>query len=277
MIRPFIFLHRWLGVAFCLLFAMWLASGIVMHFVPFPSLSEGNRAADLLPIDLKRVAYGPPQAVAAGEMENVLRVRLVEREDGPVYVLSSSERIKALRATDLTDAALRSAEEATALSSSHGPRERSYIASAPIVAEISADQWTIGEQYDPQRPMYRVALNDPSGTERYLSANTGEIVLTTTRDQRRWNYFGSIAHWIYPQALRRHPDLWSGLVWWLALLAAIGASLGAVIGVSRVERRGSRPASPYRGWQALHHWLGLICMPFVLTWIVSGWLSMDDG
>src|SRR5262249_20985108 len=88
---------------------------------------------------------------------------------------------------------------------------------------------------------------------------------------------GSIAHWIYPQALRRHPDLWSGLVWWLALLAAIGASLGAVIGVSRVERRGSRPASPYRGWQALHHWLGLICLPVVLTWVVSGLLSMDDG
>ena len=30
-------LHRWWGVAFCLLFAMWFASGIVMHFVPFPA------------------------------------------------------------------------------------------------------------------------------------------------------------------------------------------------------------------------------------------------
>jgi hypothetical protein len=33
-------LHRWWGVAFCLLFAMWFASGIVMHFVPFPPRSE---------------------------------------------------------------------------------------------------------------------------------------------------------------------------------------------------------------------------------------------
>jgi hypothetical protein len=33
-------LHRWWGVAFCLLFAMWFASGIVMHFVPFPVRSE---------------------------------------------------------------------------------------------------------------------------------------------------------------------------------------------------------------------------------------------
>jgi PepSY-associated TM region len=33
-------LHRWWGVAFCLLFAMWFASGIVMHFVPFPERHE---------------------------------------------------------------------------------------------------------------------------------------------------------------------------------------------------------------------------------------------
>ncbi|MEA2948066.1 MAG: hypothetical protein QOI40_3396, partial [Alphaproteobacteria bacterium] len=26
--------HRWLGVSCCLVFAMWFASGIVMHFVP---------------------------------------------------------------------------------------------------------------------------------------------------------------------------------------------------------------------------------------------------
>ena len=38
MMRALILLHRWLGVVFCLLFAMWFATGIVMHFVPFPVL-----------------------------------------------------------------------------------------------------------------------------------------------------------------------------------------------------------------------------------------------
>jgi hypothetical protein len=33
-------LHRRWGVAFCLLFAMWFASGIVMHFAPFPERHE---------------------------------------------------------------------------------------------------------------------------------------------------------------------------------------------------------------------------------------------
>src|SRR5262249_26212342 len=35
--------------------------------------------------------------------------------------------------------------------------------------------------------------------------------------------------------------------------------------------------SPYRGWHLWHHVGGLICMTFVLTWMCSGFLSMDDG
>ena len=31
--------------AFCLLFAMWFATGIVMHFVPYPTLTEAERVA----------------------------------------------------------------------------------------------------------------------------------------------------------------------------------------------------------------------------------------
>ena len=43
MMRAIVLLHRWLGIAFCLLFAMWFATGIVMHFVPFPSLTDACR------------------------------------------------------------------------------------------------------------------------------------------------------------------------------------------------------------------------------------------
>ena len=40
-------LHRWLGITCCLFFAMWFASGAVMHWVPFPELSESERVAGL--------------------------------------------------------------------------------------------------------------------------------------------------------------------------------------------------------------------------------------
>ena len=35
--------HRWVGIASALLFAMWFASGLVMLYVPYPSLSERER------------------------------------------------------------------------------------------------------------------------------------------------------------------------------------------------------------------------------------------
>ena len=66
----------------------------------------------------------------------------------------------------------------------------------------------------------------------------------TTRYERVWNYVGSVAHWIYPTALRRHQAVWSLLSGWLSLLALIGATAGAAIGALRIEvgrrRRGLR-------------------------------------
>src|SRR5271170_1709215 len=34
-----IFVHRWLGLAFCLLFALWFVSGIVMMYSDYPGVS----------------------------------------------------------------------------------------------------------------------------------------------------------------------------------------------------------------------------------------------
>jgi len=247
-----------------------------MHFVQFPALSESERVAGLLPIDLMRVGHSPAEAVAASKIADVMRIRLVERSDGPVYLVSGSSAVKALRADDLGDGTVRSAQLAGILATSDVTKDVRSV-DARVAVEIFSDQWTVAQQYDQYRPLYRVALEDRPGTEVYVSATTGEVVLKTTRRQRWWNYAGSVAHWIYPTALRSHPGLWAALLWWLALLAMIGAGLGAVIGTLRIDLTGRRPVSPYCGWHAWHHWLGLCCMVFVLTWIFSGWLSMDDG
>jgi hypothetical protein len=150
-------------------------------------------------------------------------------------------------------------------------------AKADVAVLQDYDQCTLAGELDRYRPLYRVALNDSSGTDIYVSRTTGEVVLATTHRQRAWNYAGSVAHWIYLTALRVNPMAWSRLVWWLSLLASIGATLGACVGILRIEVHGSRLVSPYAGLHAWHHWLGLGCMLFVLTWIFSGWLSMDDG
>jgi len=186
-------LHRWWGVAFCLLFAMWFASGIVMHFVPFPARTEQPLTNG---IDLSRA--------------NTTR--------------------------------------------------------------IDYDQWTVAGDFDSDRPLSRIALNDDEGTEIYVSSASGKVVLTTTRSERLMNYPGSIAHWIYPTELRHHRHAWSALMWWLSLVATFGAALGIILGVIRLGK-----AEPYHGVQRWHHICGLIFSPFLLAWIFSGFLSMDDG
>jgi hypothetical protein len=164
-----------------------------------------------------------------------------------------------------------------AIAKNYAGRRQWSAAGAAVAALKSYDQWTVPNTFDRYRPLYRIALNDARGTELYVSAGTGEVVLQTTRRQRAWNYAGSIAHWIYPTALRRHVAAWSWLVWWLSLVALVGACAGAAIGVLRLSEKGSAFSSPYRGWQKWHHWLGLFCMLFLLTFIFSGWLSMDSG
>src|SRR5215467_13827983 len=88
--RALTLIHRWLGVAFCLLFAMWFASGIVMHFVPFPELTEAERVSGLAPIDAAGVRYGPAAVVAAAGAPDATRVRLLARADGMVYLVESA-------------------------------------------------------------------------------------------------------------------------------------------------------------------------------------------
>ncbi|MGZ5229081.1 MAG: PepSY domain-containing protein, partial [Burkholderiales bacterium] len=61
--QALVLIHRWLGVAFCLLFSMWFATGVVMHFVPYPTLTEAERVGGLGPIAAGSLRNGPAAAV----------------------------------------------------------------------------------------------------------------------------------------------------------------------------------------------------------------------
>ena len=274
--RALVLIHRWLGIAFCLLFAMWFASGIVMHFVAFPALTDAERVAGLAPVDSTLARHTPADAVKASGID-ATRVRLVARTDGLVYIVEGAADIAAIHADALTRADIVSESAALAIAVDHARRRGLTPGRAAFAGLASYDQWTVPNGLDPHRPLYRVALNDAAGTELYVSSRTGEVVRDTGRAERAWNYAGSVVHWIYPTALRRNWRAWDMTVWTLSLAAFIGAMAGALLGVLRVRVSGRRAASPFQGWHAWHHWLGLVSMTFVLTWISSGWLSMDHG
>jgi hypothetical protein len=269
--------HRWLGIAFCLLFAMWFASGIVMHFVPFPSLTEAERFAGLAPVERTQAVVAVADAIAASGIADATRVRLIQRGDGPVYVVSGSTIVRAVNASDGAEASVEFPAVALAIAREHARSRGLDATRAEIVARADYDQWSVPNGFDRHRPLFRVAFGDAAGTEIYVSSRTGEVVLDTTRSERAWNWVGSVLHWIYPTILRRNWALWDQVVSTLSLAALIAALLGAVLGIVRTRIRGHRISSPYRGWHALHHIIGLVSTVFVLTWIFSGWLSMDHG
>jgi hypothetical protein len=192
-----------------------------------------------------------------------------------VYVVSGPSHLRAIRGPDGADASLTSSDLALAIARDHARNRGLDAARASVVGRNDYDQWSVPNGFDLHRPLFRVALGDAAGTEVYVSSRTGEVVLDTTRGERGWNLAGSVLHWIYPTVLRSNWALWDRVVWTLSLLALIAAVLGAVLGIARL---GIRPvSSPYRSWHALHHLIGLAVAMFVLSWIFSGWLSMDHG
>ena len=41
--RSLIFIHRWLGIALCVVFLVWFPSGIGMMYWDFPEVTAGDR------------------------------------------------------------------------------------------------------------------------------------------------------------------------------------------------------------------------------------------
>jgi len=266
--------HRWLGIFTCLLCAMWFLSGLVMVYVPYPSWRDEERAATLPPLDASKLNVTPGEALATANLARVPTVFRLEMWGGePVYRIVDFGRPTSVSAADGRVLAAVTADEA-------GKRLTRILGETPVryIGEVVQDQWTVARLFAPHRPLHLFARDDGEGTQLYVSTATGEIVQSTTRSERFWNWLGSVPHWIYFTVIRSDAPLWRQIVMWTSGAAAIGAVLGIWIGVLRVRLR-SRYASgritPYRGWMQWHHLSGLAGGVFVLTWLASGWLSVS--
>ncbi|MCP1829835.1 putative iron-regulated membrane protein [Bradyrhizobium sp. USDA 4532] len=269
--------HRWIGIATCLLFAMWFISGLVMMYVAFPRLTDSERLAALPVIPWSKVRVTPDRAMAIAGVERYPRdLRLSMMDDTPVY------RVTAWKAGTITISATDGSvidritpDQALAIAAHHP-----HAVQPRLIETITRDQWSVTARFDPLRPLYRIGLGDADGTELYVSSRTGEIALDTTRRERVWNWLGSIPHWIYPTVLRKDGPLWRDVVLWISGVCLVVAVTGFWIGVLRLRlmrRYADGAVSPYRGWMAWHHIAGLVGGICVLTWMFSGWLSLNPG
>lgn len=272
-LRWLYFTHRWLGVAACLFFAMWFFSGLVMMYVPYPSLTKEERLAQSPAIAWDKVRLSPEGAMETASAQRFpaeLRLEMMGAE--PVYRIDLGDRRADVSAVDgrIIDGV--------------GPEAARDIAAAfapgthpTLIRRLERDQWTVAGGFDSSRPLYLFDLHDGRGGRLYVSRRTGEVVQDTTGRERFWNWLGSVPHWLYPTVVRQNQPAWRQVVMWTSGVGVISAITGAWIGLLRLRLRPrpGQPASPYRGWMKWHHWAGLIGGLFLTTWIVSGWWSVN--
>jgi hypothetical protein len=303
--RCLVLLHRWAGVLLCLMFVAWFGSALAIIYVKFPELSAAEQrsgAASLNPLDIRlspgeaigrlragdfdrvanaletrRVAVADPQA----RILEVSRMQLATLYGRPIYRVEVPGRQPRVVFADTgellgevsTQLALRAAQEFA----HHAGWPSAAILPEPRV--VQADQWSISGSLHAHRPLHLVQLQNALGTELYISGSTGEVVRDTQRRERVLNYFAAVTHWLYPTVLRRHPQAWSWTVDILAGAGVVLATSGLWLGIARWRRSPvlSGGRSPYRGLMRWHHLTGLVFGLTALTWVFSGWLSMNPA
>jgi hypothetical protein len=268
MARLILLSHRYLGIAVGALMLMWCLSGIVMMYVSYPALDEGVRLEHLQPI-----VWGDCCKVADALRADLSLKRIrIEMLDGRPVLFSGEES----RPVDLTTGSW--VEEISA--DQAADVAKSYAAGASPTAPyllglIDRDQWTVLGDLNSARPLYHFGLADAAGTELYVSSRNGRAVQMTTARERFWNWLGAVPHWLYFTELRRHPKIWSQAVIYTSLLGCFLAGVGIYLGIRQVQARPAGRWSPYVGFNLWHHIAGLVFGVFALTWVLSGFLSMN--
>jgi hypothetical protein len=274
--------HRWLGMLGCVLFVLWFVSGLVMLHVRFPSLTPQERLQRLAPVDVREVRVPPQEALDRLGLANPRSIVLERQGAAPAglvwRVLDAGGHHHVVSAIDAAkEAGPVSTADAEAIAQAFGRAPARYIETR------ERDPWTMPNSgpFDKARPLHRVALDDAAQTELYISAKTGEVVRDTNAHERFWTNFGTLLHYYTYAPIRQHPAFWRQLVLWTSGLAMVVAASGLLIGILRLRirrrYRGTGSPTPYRGWMAWHHVLGLVGGITLCTWIFSGWFSMSPN
>lgn len=271
-LRLAVLIHRWAGIALCLMMMAWFLSGIIMIYTSFPLLPASEKYARSTPVDATSIRLSAADVTSRHALAPA-PTRLFTTDGRPRYAIRVGERERCFFADTGMLCPPVDADSARDQVERH-----SGMPVATVSEPFTHDQWTVYGAFDSRRPYRRVRLDDAKGTDYYIAVTTGEIVQKTERQERFWNTLGSVVHWIYPTFIRKHWVLWDQLVWWVSLAGVVVVVLGMTLGVVRWRKaRKTKRSSLFSGWLKWHHLTGLVAGTFVLTWIVSGWLSMDHG
>jgi hypothetical protein len=273
--KVLIWTHRYLGIVLSAFFLMWFLTGIGMIYARgMPRLTPEVRLARLSPLDLSRVHIPAADAAHAAGVPNTRRTTLLTVLDRPAYRFAGRESPTVFADNGEVMPEI-DAAGASAVAARFMDVDASKIPEPTVVSE--PDQWTLQTRL----PVYKVAVQDASGTELYISPQTAEVVQLTTRGSRTLAWVSTIPHFMYFRSLRLNTPMWNRVVVWVSGFGCVLAVVGIIIGILHFKPskplRLSRLSAyiPYTGWMRWHYILGLIFGILTLTWVFSGLLSME--
>ena len=282
--RQAILWHRYLGVCFCLFFAVWFVSGIVLMYAGMPQMTEAERLAHLPALDLSSAKLSPAEALKmSGASQQPERIATGMLGNRPVYrVLTEFGSWVTVFADDGMVPDEIDGPAAIQIASQYGGLSESKMHATGEVE--GPDQWTVYPGSESYFPFQKLAADDGRGTEYYVSEASASVYLETNSRTRLLAWFGAIPHWWYVRALRAHADLWANVMISASGLGILLSLAGITAGLLRWSPSaryrfpgGRHSAVPYAGWKRWHYLLAAAFGLVTFTWIFSGLMTMDPG
>ena len=272
-----IYSHRWLGIGITVMFLVWTLSGVVLMYYGHPQITTGERLLRLEPINFSTATVTPAEAAAKAGIKPY-RVRLSMYNGRPVYRLTRvSIGNWATVYADTGEVLPRMGrEQALSWMKQFAPEYASTMSYDAYLA--GPDEFTRIPTLAGFAPLHRIAMNDPAGTEYYISEKSNEIVQKTERRGRFLAISGYVLHNLF---FFRQRAWWTPMLDFIAWTAMLMVVTGIAVGVWRVALRprfrhkGAVSYTPYSGWMKWHHYAGLIFGLFSISWILSGMIPIS--
>jgi hypothetical protein len=275
-LRFAIFCHRWMGVAFSVLFMWWFVSGIVIMYWSYPEITEKDRLERAPAVDGARIKLTAEEAAKAAGIDEPTGMRLASFDGRPVYEVRAGQGSAVVYA-DTGEVQDIFSDELNLRTVAAWARQPASSAQVEVVEK--PDQWTLLGGARGKLPLRKYTF--PDGQQVYLKEDTGEILQWTTLSARILAHLGAIPHWLYYTPLRVNSKLWTRVVVWSSGIATVATTLGMIVGIwmlsprSKYRHQGAPSMVPYSGPKRLHTILGLFFGILTMTWAFSGMMSME--
>jgi len=217
-------IHLWSGLILGVQVFLWMASGLVMSWLPLEDVRGETTAfvAPLPPLDAQ--TYASPGGVIA-QSDGATRLELTHFLGKAVYIAYGPDG-----ATAMYDAS--SGEKLTPLKEKpvRDVARRDFVGEGEIVkAALLAFP---PKEYSKETPVWRVDFNDKRHTRLYISQNTGEVLSRRNDTWRFYDFFWMLHIMDYEE----RDDTNNILLMIASLTGTIFALSGVIIVIYRLRR-----------------------------------------